>query len=220
MTVSLIFWKVMFCSAVVVICLVAIFPFCEAVLTSFESGTAIFRINDLPEAFNLDNYITVMNGRNLIRSVLNSVFIAALTVAAALFRTVTSFYALTLTGSETTRTVPVAIGLLSGASHAQRDERALKAARMLQIEHLLDRLPKELSGGQRHRVAIGRAITRDPRVFLFDEPLSNLNAALRVAMRLEIAKPHREMNDVTYDQVEAMTLADRICMLRDGRPIR
>ncbi len=93
---------------------------------------------------------------------------------------------------------------------------------MLQIDHLLDRLPKELSGGQRQRVAIGRAITRDPRVFLFDEPLSNLDAALRVATRLEIAKLHHEMNDVTmiyvtHDQVEAMTLADRICVLRDGR---
>ena len=111
---------------------------------------------------------------------------------------------------------------LSGASQAERDERVLKAARMLQIEHLLDRLPKELSGGQRQRVAIGRAITRDPRVFLFDEPLSNLDAALRVATRLEIAKLHHDMNDVTmiyvtHDQVEAMTLADRICVLRDGR---
>ena len=111
---------------------------------------------------------------------------------------------------------------LSGASAAERDERVMKAAKMLQIEHLLDRLPKELSGGQRQRVAIGRAITRDPRVFLFDEPLSNLDAALRVATRLEIAKLHHEMNDVTmiyvtHDQVEAMTLADRICVLRDGK---
>lgn len=111
---------------------------------------------------------------------------------------------------------------LSGASQAERDERVMKAARMLQIEHLLDRLPKELSGGQRQRVAIGRAITRDPRVFLFDEPLSNLDAALRVATRLEIAKLHHDMKDVTmiyvtHDQVEAMTLADRICVLRDGR---
>jgi len=111
---------------------------------------------------------------------------------------------------------------LSGASQSERDDRVLKAARMLQIEHLLDRLPKELSGGQRQRVAIGRAITRDPRVFLFDEPLSNLDAALRVATRLEIAKLHHDMNDVTmiyvtHDQVEAMTLADRICVLRDGR---
>ncbi len=111
---------------------------------------------------------------------------------------------------------------LAGASQEERDERVTKAARMLQIDHLLDRLPKELSGGQRQRVAIGRAITRDPRVFLFDEPLSNLDAALRVATRLEIAKLHHEMNDVTmiyvtHDQVEAMTLADRICVLRDGR---
>lgn len=111
---------------------------------------------------------------------------------------------------------------LMGASPAERDEHVLKAAKMLQIEHLLDRLPKELSGGQRQRVAIGRAITRDPRVFLFDEPLSNLDAALRVATRLEIAKLHHDMNDVTmiyvtHDQVEAMTLADRICVLRDGK---
>ncbi|NIY72044.1 ABC transporter ATP-binding protein [Marivivens donghaensis] len=101
------------------------------------------------------------------------------------------------------------------------DTRVRKAAEMLQIDHLLDRLPRQLSGGQRQRVAIGRAIVRDPRVFLFDEPLSNLDAALRVATRLEIAKPHHDMNDVTmiyvtHDQVEAMTLADRICVLRDG----
>ena len=96
-----------------------------------------------------------------------------------------------------------------------------KAADLLQIRQYLDRLPKQLSGGQRQRVAIGRAIVRDPKVFLFDEPLSNLDAALRVATRLEIAKLHHSMNKVTmiyvtHDQVEAMTLADRICVLRDG----
>ncbi|WP_374212412.1 ABC transporter ATP-binding protein [Thiothrix subterranea] len=100
--------------------------------------------------------------------------------------------------------------------------RVEKAAKMLQIDHLLERLPKQLSGGQRQRVAIGRAIVRDPKVFLFDEPLSNLDAALRVQTRLEIAKLHHDMNNVTmiyvtHDQVEAMTLADRICVLRDGR---
>ena len=100
--------------------------------------------------------------------------------------------------------------------------RVTKAAVLLQIEHLLDRLPKQLSGGQRQRVAIGRAIVRDPRVFLFDEPLSNLDAALRVQTRLEIAKLHHSMSDVTmiyvtHDQVEAMTLADRIAVLRDGK---
>ena len=99
--------------------------------------------------------------------------------------------------------------------------RVEKAAELLQIKHLLDRLPKQLSGGQRQRVAIGRAIVRNPRVFLFDEPLSNLDAALRVQTRLEIAKLHHSMSDVTmiyvtHDQVEAMTLADRICVLRDG----
>jgi multiple sugar transport system ATP-binding protein len=102
------------------------------------------------------------------------------------------------------------------------DLRVRKAAALLQIEGLLHRLPKELSGGQRQRVAIGRAIVRDPRVFLFDEPLSNLDAALRVATRIEIAKLHHDMQKVTmiyvtHDQVEAMTLADRIAVLRDGR---
>jgi len=110
---------------------------------------------------------------------------------------------------------------LAKASKEDIDNRVRTAAKMLQIEHLLDRLPKQLSGGQRQRVAIGRAIVRDPRVFLFDEPLSNLDAALRVATRLEIAKLHHSMNEVTmiyvtHDQVEAMTLADRICVLRDG----
>jgi len=111
---------------------------------------------------------------------------------------------------------------LSKASKADIDKRVREAAKLLQIDHLLDRLPKQLSGGQRQRVAIGRAIVRDPRVFLFDEPLSNLDAALRVQTRLEIAKLHHSMSDVTmiyvtHDQVEAMTLADRIAVLRDGR---
>jgi multiple sugar transport system ATP-binding protein len=111
---------------------------------------------------------------------------------------------------------------LANASAADVDKRVREAARLLQIEHLLDRLPKQLSGGQRQRVAIGRAIVRDPRVFLFDEPLSNLDAALRVQTRLEIAKLHHSMSNVTmiyvtHDQVEAMTLADRIAVLRDGR---
>jgi multiple sugar transport system ATP-binding protein len=113
-----------------------------------------------------------------------------------------------------------------GMQLAKSDADAVKtrveaAADMLQITPYLKRLPKQLSGGQRQRVAIGRAIVRDPRVFLFDEPLSNLDAALRVATRLEIAKLHHAMNTatmvyVTHDQVEAMTLADRICVLRDG----
>ena len=99
-------------------------------------------------------------------------------------------------------------------------KRVLESARILQIEHLLDRKPKELSGGQRQRVAIGRAIVRKPRVFLFDEPLSNLDAALRVQMRLELKRLHRELGTtmiyVTHDQVEAMTLADRIVVLNGG----
>ena len=100
-------------------------------------------------------------------------------------------------------------------------ERVMDAARMLQIDGLLDRKPKALSGGQRQRVAIGRAITRDPRVFLFDEPLSNLDAALRGETRVEIARLHARLHDttmiyVTHDQVEAMTLADRIVVLNGG----
>ena len=98
--------------------------------------------------------------------------------------------------------------------------RVKEAARILQIEHLLERKPKELSGGQRQRVAIGRAIVRNPKVFLFDEPLSNLDAALRVQTRIEIAKLHRSMGAtmiyVTHDQVEAMTMADKIVVLRAG----
>ncbi|WDR05015.1 ATP-binding cassette domain-containing protein [Devosia rhodophyticola] len=116
----------------------------------------------------------------------------------------------------------MAFGLtLEKGSKEQIRERVTKAADLLQIGQYLDRLPKQLSGGQRQRVAIGRAIVRDPKVFLFDEPLSNLDAALRVATRIEIAKLHEDMNSVTmiyvtHDQVEAMTLADRICVLRDG----
>ncbi len=91
----------------------------------------------------------------------------------------------------------------------------------MKLTHLLERYPKELSGGQRQRVAIGRAIVREPVGFLFDEPLSNLDAALRVDMRLEIAKLHRTLGAtmiyVTHDQVEAMTLADRIVVMKDGR---
>jgi multiple sugar transport system ATP-binding protein len=109
---------------------------------------------------------------------------------------------------------------LAASSPDEIKKRVAKAADMLQVTPYLDRLPKQLSGGQRQRVAIGRAIVRDPKVFLFDEPLSNLDAALRVATRLEIAKLHHSMNAtmvyVTHDQVEAMTLADRICVLRDG----
>ena len=91
------------------------------------------------------------------------------------------------------------------------------AAGILQIDQLLDRRPGQLSGGQRQRVAIGRAIVREPRIFLFDEPLSNLDAELRVQMRVEIKKLHRQLGTtmifVTHDQVEAMTLADRIVVL-------
>jgi alpha-glucoside transport system ATP-binding protein len=106
-------------------------------------------------------------------------------------------------------------------SQAEIDERVEKAARILQLHNLLDRLPKALSGGQRQRVAIGRSIVRDPKVYLFDEPLSNLDAALRVATRIEIAQLKESMPDstmiyVTHDQVEAMTLATRIVVLAGG----
>ena len=101
------------------------------------------------------------------------------------------------------------------------DRRVRAAAEVLQITDYLDRSPKNLSGGQRQRVAIGRAIVRAPEVFLFDEPLSNLDAALRVQTRIEIARLHERLGTtmiyVTHDQVEAMTLADRIVVLRDGR---
>ncbi|MGR3464453.1 ABC transporter ATP-binding protein [Limimaricola sp.] len=100
-------------------------------------------------------------------------------------------------------------------------ERVAEAARMLELGPYLDRRPSELSGGQRQRVAIGRAVTRQPQLFLFDEPLSNLDAALRMNTRIEIAQLHRALGAamiyVTHDQTEAMTLADRIVVLRDGR---
>ena len=101
------------------------------------------------------------------------------------------------------------------------DERVAKASKMLNLEPYLDRYPSELSGGQRQRVAIGRAIVREPKLFLFDEPLSNLDAALRMNTRIEIANLHRQLGGsmiyVTHDQTEAMTLADKIVVLRDGR---
>ena len=99
--------------------------------------------------------------------------------------------------------------------------RVAEAARMLRMEHLLERRPGQLSGGQRQRVAIGRAVVREPKIFLFDEPLSNLDAELRVQMRVEIGNLHQRLGNtmiyVTHDQVEAMTMADRIAVLRDGR---
>ncbi len=107
---------------------------------------------------------------------------------------------------------------LAGQTKSEIDEAVNRAAHMLQLDEYLDRLPKALSGGQRQRVAIGRSIVRDPKVYLFDEPLSNLDAALRVATRIEIAQlkeqmPDRTMIYVTHDQVEAMTLASRIVVL-------
>jgi multiple sugar transport system ATP-binding protein len=100
------------------------------------------------------------------------------------------------------------------------DKRVRDAAQILGIENLLDRKPKALSGGQRQRVAVGRAIVRKPQVFLFDEPLSNLDAKLRVQMRVEISKLHARLQStmiyVTHDQVEAMTMGDRICVMKDG----
>jgi ABC-type sugar transport system ATPase subunit len=104
---------------------------------------------------------------------------------------------------------------------AEIQRRVMDAAAILQIEHLLERRPRELSGGQRQRVAMGRAIVRNPKVFLFDEPLSNLDAKLRVDMRSEIKALHQRLKTtsiyVTHDQVEAMTMADRIVVLNGGR---
>jgi multiple sugar transport system ATP-binding protein len=109
---------------------------------------------------------------------------------------------------------------LAGVPKAQRLQRAREVARILQLEPLLERKPRELSGGQRQRVAIGRALVRSPKVFLFDEPLSNLDAALRVQMRIELARLHDTLQStmiyVTHDQVEAMTLADKIVVLQGG----
>ncbi|WP_439567914.1 ABC transporter ATP-binding protein [Sphingopyxis sp.] len=115
----------------------------------------------------------------------------------------------------------MAFGLkIAKASKAAIDDAVRRAAAILHIEPLLDRKPAALSGGQRQRVAIGRAIVRQPQIFLFDEPLSNLDADLRVRMRYEFASLHRQLGTttlyVTHDQVEAMTLADRIIVLRDG----
>jgi multiple sugar transport system ATP-binding protein len=119
----------------------------------------------------------------------------------------------------------MAFGLrLAGDSKAAVAEAVGKAAALLEIEPLLDRRPKMLSGGQRQRVAIGRAIVREPTVFLFDEPLSNLDAELRVRMRYEFARLHQRLKTttvyVTHDQVEAMTLADRIAILDRGRVVQ
>ncbi len=116
----------------------------------------------------------------------------------------------------------MAFGLkLAKMPPAEIDKAVRQAAKILNIEHLLERKPKDLSGGQRQRVAIGRAIVRKPEVFLFDEPLSNLDTALRVRMRYEFAKLHQELKTtmvyVTHDQVEAMTLADRIVVLSAGQ---
>jgi ABC-type sugar transport system ATPase subunit len=116
----------------------------------------------------------------------------------------------------------MAFGLkFAGTPKAEIDARVSEAARILQLEPLLKRKPRELSGGQRQRVAIGRAIVRKPQVFLFDEPLSNLDAALRINTRVEIAKLHKMLKAtivyVTHDQVEAMTLADKIVVMNHGR---
>ncbi|HET9068951.1 MAG TPA: sn-glycerol-3-phosphate ABC transporter ATP-binding protein UgpC [Amaricoccus sp.] len=110
---------------------------------------------------------------------------------------------------------------IKGAPKSEIDAKVGKAASILDLGHLLDRYPKQLSGGQRQRVAMGRAIVRDPAVFLFDEPLSNLDAKLRVAMRVEIKELHQRLGTtiiyVTHDQIEAMTMADKIVVMKDGR---
>jgi multiple sugar transport system ATP-binding protein len=110
---------------------------------------------------------------------------------------------------------------LARVPKAERDRKVEEAARILQLEPYLERRPRDLSGGQRQRVAIGRAIVRQPKVFLFDEPLSNLDAALRGQMRIELSRLHEELNAtmiyVTHDQIEAMTMADKIVVLQAGR---
>ena len=110
---------------------------------------------------------------------------------------------------------------LAGVDKKIVDSKVSEAARILELGPLLERKPKQLSGGQRQRVAIGRAIVRNPKIFLFDEPLSNLDAALRVQMRLELARLHQELQAtmiyVTHDQVEAMTLADKIVVMNYGK---
>ncbi|RJT41285.1 sn-glycerol-3-phosphate ABC transporter ATP-binding protein UgpC [Mesorhizobium waimense] len=110
---------------------------------------------------------------------------------------------------------------IKGRPKAEIDAKVKKAAEILDLGKLLDRFPKQLSGGQRQRVAMGRAIVRDPQVFLFDEPLSNLDAKLRVAMRVEIKELHQRLGTtivyVTHDQIEAMTMADKIVVMRDGK---
>ena len=110
---------------------------------------------------------------------------------------------------------------MAGHGKAERQQAVEEVAQTLQLTHLLDRYPKQLSGGQRQRVAIGRAIVRRPKVFLFDEPLSNLDAALRVQMRIELARLHEQLRTtmiyVTHDQTEAMTLGDRIAVFSQGR---
>lgn len=120
----------------------------------------------------------------------------------------------------------LAFGLkLAGTPKAELDQRVRHAARLLEMEHLLDRYPKQLSGGQAQRVAVGRAIVKKPDVFLFDEPLSNLDAKLRAAMRVRLTELHRTLREsrqpattiyVTHDQVEAMTMGERICVLKEG----
>src|SRR5271163_2347613 len=109
---------------------------------------------------------------------------------------------------------------MRGVAKPERDKAVAAVAKTLQIEHLLERRPSQLSGGQRQRVAMGRALVRQPRVFLFDEPLSNLDAKLRVDMRVEIKRLHQQTGAtivyVTHDQIEAMTLATRIAVLKDG----
>ncbi|MDI4634100.1 sn-glycerol-3-phosphate ABC transporter ATP-binding protein UgpC [Pelomonas sp. V22] len=121
----------------------------------------------------------------------------------------------------------LAFGLkLANTPKAEVDARVRHAAKLLEMEHLLDRYPKQLSGGQAQRVAVGRAIVKKPEVFLFDEPLSNLDAKLRASMRVRLTELHRTLREsgqaatsiyVTHDQVEAMTMGERICVLKDGR---
>ncbi|MGB2078574.1 MAG: ABC transporter ATP-binding protein, partial [Vibrio sp.] len=115
----------------------------------------------------------------------------------------------------------IAFGLeMRGVDKTARQQKVSQVSEMLQIKHLLNRKPGQLSGGQRQRVAMGRALVRDPKIFLFDEPLSNLDAKLRVEMRAEIKRLHKRLDStivyVTHDQIEAMTLATKIAVMKDG----
>ena len=236
--------KIFFYVLLAIIAFFCLFPFYYGIITSFATGDDLFKVHYIPPSLSFQNYVDVFTSGNFGRSIVNSIMIFTTTVIGAMFLAVIAAYALARVHFRGRRLLlmtilsmsmfpPMAIlpelydnmafGLKISKKHDEKtiQDRVHEIACILQIEQLLNRLPKELSGGQRQRVAIGRAITRKPRVFLLDELLSNLDAALRSDTRLEIAKLHADIKGatmiyVTHDQVEAMTLADRICVLKDG----